>query len=162
MNFRHYGTVIASRWPISHSEVVKLPSTERGAAFPRALQAAEIAAPPPIGRLLVVNPKPHYEPHMELEREMQAVAVADYVQRNADPAEFPPIVASDFDAPPEAASVRFLTGLQSLVGRSCHFVDAWKAAGNRGPGYTHGTTNPLAARIGLENHRELGCSQPPA
>ena len=27
---RYYGTVIASRWPISHSDVVKLPSTSRG------------------------------------------------------------------------------------------------------------------------------------
>ena len=34
-------------------------------------QAAEVDAPAPIGRLLVVNPKPHYEPQMELEREMQ-------------------------------------------------------------------------------------------
>ena len=54
---QQYGTVIASRWPIAHSEVVPLPSTERGAGFPRALQAAEITAPPPVGRLLIVNPK---------------------------------------------------------------------------------------------------------
>ena len=33
--------------------------------------------------------------------------------------------------------MRFLTGLQSLAGRSVHFVDAWRAAGNTGPGYTH-------------------------
>lgn len=119
---------------------------------------------------------------MELEREMQVVAVADYIHRTADPAGFPPIIASDLDAPPEcvmtrcihtdfssifhectaracmlcrAASVRFLTGLQSLHGRSTHFVDAWRAAGNHGPGYTHTSDQPLAAQIAAKNHREL-------
>ena len=74
-----YGTVIASRWPIVRSDTAALPSTARGEGFPRAIQAAEIEVPAPVGRLLLVNPKPHYEPHMELEREMEAVALADYV-----------------------------------------------------------------------------------
>ena len=162
---RPYGTLIASRWPISRSDLVKLPSTERGKGFPRAIQAAEIDAPKPIGRLLFVNPKPHYEPHMELEREMQAVALADYIERNADPDSFPPIVAGDLDATPEASSIRFLTGLQSLHGRSTHFVDAWKAADNEGPGYTWACENALvgvvADRIVREKeHRRQRCRGP--
>ena len=144
---RPYGTLIASRWPIERSDLVKLPSTERGKGFPRAIQAAEIEAPEPIGRLLFVNPKPHYEPHMELEREMQAVALADYIERNADYDGFPPIVAGDLDATPQASSIRFLMGLQSLHGRSTHFVDAWTAAGNEGPGYTWACENALVAEV---------------
>ena len=170
-----YGTVIASRWPIVRSDTVALPSTARGEGFPRAIQAAEIEVPAPVGRLLLVNPKPHYEPHMELEREMEAVALADYVcvafctipivappsllrershrshlralrsQRHADPDGFPPIVASDFDATTDSSSMRFLTGLQSLAGRSVHFVDAWRAAGNTGPGYTHSKQQQLSS-----------------
>ena len=124
-----------------------MPSTERGKGFPRAIQAAEIEAPEPIGRLLFVNPKPHYEPHMELEREMQAVALADYIERNADYDGFPPIVAGDLDATPQASSIRFLMGLQSLHGRSTHFVDAWTAAGNEGPGYTWACENALVAEV---------------
>ena len=151
---RPYGTLIASRWPVSRSDLVKLPSTERGKAFPRAIQAAEIEAPEPIGTLLFINPKPHYEPHMELEREMQAIAVADYIERNADPNGFPPIIAGDLDATPEASSIRFLTGLQSLHGRSTHFVDAWKAAGNEGPGYTWACENALVAEVAERIVRE--------
>jgi endonuclease/exonuclease/phosphatase family metal-dependent hydrolase len=153
---RYYGTVIASRWPISHSDVVKLPSTARGAAFPRSLQAAEVDCPPPVGRLLVVNAKPHYEPHMELEREMQAVAIADYVERNADPEGFPPLLVGDFDAPPQASSVRFLSGLQSLHGRSTHFVDAWLAPGTNpeSGGCTWCCENSLIKTISLANHAE--------
>ncbi|HAA49007.1 MAG TPA: hypothetical protein DCE43_04760, partial [Planctomycetaceae bacterium] len=115
---RPYGTAIASRFPIVRSDLVKLPSTSRGQEFPRAIQAAEIEVPAPVGRVLLVNPKPHFEPHMELEREMQAVAVADYVDRNADPNGFPPVIAGDLDATPDASSIRFLTGLKSLQGRS--------------------------------------------
>ena len=158
---RTYGTAIASRFPIIRSDLVKLPSTSRGREFPRALQAAEIEVPPPVGRVLLVNPKPHFEPYMELEREMQAVAVADYVERNADPGGFPPLIAGDLDATPDAASLRFLTGLQSLHGRSTCFIDAWVAGDNTGPGYTWSCENDftrgLAERLfgRSEVHRRI-------
>ena len=144
---RSYGTAIASPFPIVRSDFVKLPSTARGREFPRALQAAEIEVPPPVGRVLLVNPKPHFEPHMELEREMQAVAVADYVERNADPDGFPPLIAGDLDATPDASSMRFLTGLQSLHGRSTCFVDAWVASGNTEPGYTWSCHNDFTREL---------------
>jgi endonuclease/exonuclease/phosphatase family metal-dependent hydrolase len=138
---RPYGTAIASRFPIVRSDLIKLPSTSRGQDFPRALQTAEIEVPEPVGRVLLLNPKPHYEPHMELEREMQAVAVVDYVDRNADPNGFPPLIAGDLDATPPASSMRFLTGLKSLHGRSTCFIDAWVASGNTDPGYTWSCDN---------------------
>ncbi len=144
---RPYGTAIASRFPIIRSDLVKLPGTSRGAEFPRAIQAAEIEVPSPVGRLLLVNPKPHFEPHMELEREMQAVAVADYIDRNADPDGFPPLIAGDLDATPDASSIRFLTGLKSLQGRSTCFVDSWIASGNTGPGHTWSSDNDFTREL---------------
>ena len=144
---RPYGTAIASRFPIIRSDLVKLPGTSRGAEFPRAIQAAEIEVPSPVGRLLLVNPKPHFEPHMELEREMQAVAVADYIDRNADPDGFPPLIAGDLDATPDASSIRFLTGLKSLQGRSACFVDSWIASGNTGPGHTWSSDNDFTREL---------------
>ena len=44
---RPYGTLIASRCPIERSDLVKSPSTERGKAFPRAIQAAGSWRPSP-------------------------------------------------------------------------------------------------------------------
>ena len=125
---RPYGTATASRFPFVRSDLLKLPSSARGREFPRALQAAEIEVPPPVGRVLLVNPKPHFEPHMELEREMQAVTVADYIERNADPDGFPPLIAGDLDATPDASSMRFLTGLQSLHGQACPMPQAQEGA----------------------------------
>ena len=157
---RHYGTAIASRFPIARSDLCKLPSTARGHGFPRALQAAEIDVPAPVGPVLLVNPKPHFEPNLEWEREMQAVAVADYIERNADPSGFPPLIASDLDASPDASSIRFLTGLQSLHGRSTCFIDAWIASGNTDPGYTWSSRNEFTRELadqhfGCEVHRRI-------
>jgi endonuclease/exonuclease/phosphatase family metal-dependent hydrolase len=53
----------------------------------------------------------------------------------------PSIIAGDFNAAPDAASIRYLRGLQSLDGRSVHYHDAWEIAGV-GPGYTWTVENP--------------------
>ncbi len=46
------------------------------------------------------------------------------------------------DATPDAASIRFLTGLQSLHGRSTYWADAFALAGDGSPGYTWTTESP--------------------
>jgi endonuclease/exonuclease/phosphatase family metal-dependent hydrolase len=61
----------------------------------------------------------------------------------------PTLIAGDFNAAPDAASIRYLTGLQSLQGRGVHYHDAWAAAGD-GPGYTWTVDNP-AARAELDS-----------
>ncbi|WP_396279045.1 hypothetical protein [Kibdelosporangium aridum] len=58
------------------------------------------------------------------------------------------MVAGDFNASPDAASVRFLAGQQSLGGRSVCYHDAW-AIGSDGPGYTWSVDNPNA-RLEIE------------
>jgi endonuclease/exonuclease/phosphatase family metal-dependent hydrolase len=62
--------------------------------------------------------------------------------------DLPTIIAGDFNATPDAASIRYLTGRQSLAGRSVLYHDAWAAAGE-GPGYTWTVVNPNA-RIGID------------
>jgi endonuclease/exonuclease/phosphatase family metal-dependent hydrolase len=58
----------------------------------------------------------------------------------------PTIIAGDFNAGPDAASIRYLKGLQSLGGRSVHYHDAWEIAGD-GPGYTWSTENPNTREV---------------
>ena len=41
--------------------------------------------------------------------------------------------------------MRFLTGMQSLQGRSALWWDAWTAAGNQAPGATWSSDNPYVA-----------------
>jgi len=52
----------------------------------------------------------------------------------------------NLNATPEAASIRYLTGLQSLAGRSVQYHDAWAVAGD-GPGYTWVVDNPNASSV---------------
>lgn len=70
----------------------------------------------------------------------------------------PALIAGDFNAGPDAASIRYLTGRQSLDGRSVLYRDAWAVAG-QGPGHTWSSDNPNA-KAGVEqivrqpNYRE--------
>ena len=48
-------------------------------------------------------------------------------------------------ARPDSASIRFLTGLQSLHRRSTYWVDAWAVGGDGSPGYTWSSVNPYVA-----------------
>ena len=73
-----------------------------------------------------MNAKPSWDFNSERERELQAVALTRVVARHAPPEGFPPIVAGDFDATPDSASIRFLTGKQSLAGMSVYYADAWQ------------------------------------
>jgi endonuclease/exonuclease/phosphatase family metal-dependent hydrolase len=77
----------------------------------------------------------------ESARERQAVALTDLDARHRTA--LPSIVAGDFNATPDATSIRYLTGRQSIGGRSVHYHDAWEVAGE-GPGHTWTVDNPRA------------------
>jgi endonuclease/exonuclease/phosphatase family metal-dependent hydrolase len=64
------------------------------------------------------------------------------------------VIASDFNASPEAASVRFWRGLQSLDSTSVCYRDAWESTHPGEPGHTYTPCNPLVA--GGEMPLELG------
>ena len=53
------------------------------------------------------------------------------------------VLAGDLDAVPDAASIRFLRGLQSLDGLSVCYRDAWASAHPNEPGLTFTAANPL-------------------
>ena len=59
----------------------------------------------------------------------------------------PPILCGDFNAEPESDEIRFLSAMTALDGRTTHYQDAWRAAGD-GPGWTHDwRRNPIAAAL---------------
>ncbi|MHB9105967.1 MAG: endonuclease/exonuclease/phosphatase family protein [Armatimonadota bacterium] len=136
---------VASRWPFELVEVLPLQVTERTLTYPYAALAVRVASP--AGPLLFVCAKPSWELHREYERELQALALAEMIARHADPAGLPPILAGDFDAAPDRASIRFLTGRQSLNGQSVHFRDAWEEAGDGTEGFTWTSENPGVAEL---------------
>jgi endonuclease/exonuclease/phosphatase family metal-dependent hydrolase len=133
--------VLASRFPITDAHELDQQLTSRTADFSPTTLMAEIDAPPPIGPLLLVGHFPAWKPEHEYERELQTVAAARAIEERAGSRHV--VLAGDLDATPDAASIRFLRGRQSLHGVSVHYVDAWDFAHPGEPGPTFTPANPL-------------------
>jgi len=141
------GASLASRLPILATEEVDLRLTDRVGTFPATAIVATVRHPA-FGPIVFVNHLPSYQLAFERERELQAVAVARRVEELTGPPGDPPsshaIVAGDFDAEPDAASVRFWTGRQSLDGLSVCYRNAWESANpGEAPALTYTTESPL-------------------
>lgn len=129
------GISIASRWPIISVHDLDLtiggPPVDE---FHWAAMLATIDAPSPHGPMLVVNHFPDAAAHREVERERQAVAVVKALEEQIEDPDQLVVLGGDLDADPDAASIRFLTGKQSLQGKSVCFRNAWDVVhpGERG------------------------------
>ncbi|MFG1926958.1 endonuclease/exonuclease/phosphatase family protein [Cryptosporangium sp. NPDC048952] len=132
------GTAVATRWPHRILEVVD-GRTPDGIYWYTLAVSIEL---PDLGPVLLLTPTTFWKLDAEAwrEQQMRELAALDTHHRT----KLPTIVAGDFNAVPETASIRFLTGLQSLDGHSACYHDAWAIAGN-GPGYTWTVDNPLGA-----------------
>jgi endonuclease/exonuclease/phosphatase family metal-dependent hydrolase len=142
------GTAIATRWPHRVVEVLEHQGDPHWWTLAVLVQLAE-----PDEQLIIAPTTPWRLDH-EFARERQAVEIAEIDARHRTAV--PTVIAGDLNAAPGSASIRYLSGLQSLDGRSVHYNDAWSIAGD-GPGYTWTTDNPLAAKeidalIGQSNH----------
>ncbi|MEU8352984.1 endonuclease/exonuclease/phosphatase family protein [Streptomyces sp. NPDC048845] len=143
------GAALALRRPPRAVHRRDLFVTDRARAQPWCgVAAAEVPGPGEMGPLLVVHHKPSWPYDHERERELQAVSCARFVEeilagRDADAAPPHVLLLGDFDAAPDAASIRFLTGRQSLDGRSVCYRDAWPAARPGEPGHTFSPRNEL-------------------
>jgi endonuclease/exonuclease/phosphatase family metal-dependent hydrolase len=139
---KYGGSALATRWPHRAAEALDLRSQETQ-DVPWATLAVSVPIPGE-GELLFVSASSSWRLDAEAARERQAVALADLDARHR--AALPTIIAGDFNATPEAASIRYLAGLQSIGGRSVHYHDAWDVAGE-GPGFTWSVDNPNARSV---------------
>lgn len=137
------GNAVLTRFPVLRSEVFDLPTGDT--IERRSLLFAELSAP--FGKL------PFFTTHLNWRlseghvREQQVRFVADTIARLCpEDGAFPPILAGDFNADPDADEIRFLRGLTSLGGTSTYFADAFALAGE-GPGITFARRNPFAALL---------------
>ncbi|HEY1543190.1 MAG TPA: endonuclease/exonuclease/phosphatase family protein [Xanthobacteraceae bacterium] len=136
---RYGGGAVASRWPHQPLEVLDLRLAGAN-DVPWATLAVSVVIPD-LGEMLFIVATASWRLNAEHVRERQALALADLDARHRKT--LPTIIAGDFNAAPDAASIRFLTGRQSLDSRSVHYHDAWDIAGE-GPGHTWTTANPNA------------------
>lgn len=133
------GNAVATRWP--HRVLEVLDQRKAGAPDVPWCTLAVALTLPELGEMLFVGTTSSWRLDAEAERERQALALVDLDSRHRR--ELPTVIAGDLNADPEASSVRYLTGRQSLSGRSAHYHDAWAVAGE-GPGHTWTADNPNA------------------
>jgi endonuclease/exonuclease/phosphatase family metal-dependent hydrolase len=141
---RYGGSAVATRWRHHPVEILdlRLPDARD---VPWATLAVVVEVPD-AGEMLFIGATAAWRLGAEAARERQAVALSDLDARHRR--ELPTVIAGDFNAGPDAASIRYLTGRQSLHGRSVCYHDAWAVAGE-GPGDTWTVDNPNAA-VGAE------------
>jgi endonuclease/exonuclease/phosphatase family metal-dependent hydrolase len=152
------GASIASRWPIENvrQELLHVsPRVNAEEPWIGSVALADITAPAPYGRLLLVHFKPSWQFDLAYERELQAVAAARMVEA-AVAAGGPDhvLLAGDFDAAPDSSMIRFWTGRQSLGDFSVCYRDAWEHVHHMADGHTFVPGNPLQASG--EIRQELG------
>jgi endonuclease/exonuclease/phosphatase family metal-dependent hydrolase len=150
---RYGGNAVATRWPHRVVEVLDL----RGEGEPAVpWQTVAVTVPlPDEGEMLFIGTTLSHRLEVEAARERQAVALSELDARHR--ADLPTVIAGDLNATPDAASIRYLSGRQSLGGRSVYYHDAWAVAGS-GPGHTWTVDNPNATTvidelIGQPEHR---------
>ncbi|WP_107658584.1 endonuclease/exonuclease/phosphatase family protein [Nocardia suismassiliense] len=134
------GVSIASRWPIRDVREIDLRVSDRTADTPLTTLLAEIETPD-LGPVVLANHKPSWQLNYELERQRQAVLVA----RTLESAPSHVVIAGDFDAVPDSASLRFWTGRQSLQETSVCYWDAWSTVHPELVGHTFSPTNALVS-----------------
>lgn len=137
------GAALASRWPFGNIHDVKHDGPSAQAFSWGGTLIAEVLAPAPLGPVLVVHHKPPWHLDDEHKRERQAVTAARFVEDLVREDDRHVILVGDLDTTPDAASVRFLTGRQSLDGTSVCYHDAWETAHPDDAGHTFSPHNPL-------------------
>ncbi|MFI5215000.1 MAG: endonuclease/exonuclease/phosphatase family protein [Candidatus Limnocylindria bacterium] len=150
-DFSHgeFGNAVASRFPILESEAIALP--DAGDGEKRSALSATLDSP--LGPISFTCTHLHWKFRHGEVRERQVQAVCELVLRRRLRGGFPSILVGDFNAEPESAEIRFVTGLQSLGGRSVAFLDAWRTVGT-GDGITWSNNN-VYARANLEPDRRI-------
>ncbi len=145
-----FGNAVASRWPITDREELKLPDSGDGET--RAALSVDVDAP--FGAVGFTCTHLNWKFRHGVVRERQVLALCDLVLRRRPRDGFPPLLVGDFNAEPESAEIRYVTGLQSLEGRSVAFLDAWRMGGDGGAGVTWSNRNRYA-RGALEPERRI-------
>jgi endonuclease/exonuclease/phosphatase family metal-dependent hydrolase len=141
-----WGMAIAARHPIGPLEVIEL--EHGGVAIAARMTVADAAvwvcSACPLG----------WWQTQEVQREDECIALDAWLSALAIDDHLPPIIGGDFDATPDASSIRFMRGLQSLRGRSTHWLDTFALAGDGSPGYTFSSDNPFMGRGAVSTYAD--------
>lgn len=145
-----FGNAVLSRWPLLRTGSSPLHGKEETGEG-RVAVFAEVEGPR--GPLQVFSTHLNWRLDHSHIRQRQVADLARFVN-SARPRTFPPIVCGDFNAEPASEEIRMLTGQTTCPVEGLVFRDAWKEAGDGGPGFTWDNANPHVA-LELEPDRRI-------
>jgi endonuclease/exonuclease/phosphatase family metal-dependent hydrolase len=135
-----FGNAVLSRRPIDATAIARLPHVPDDAEVQRVVVHART------GGVDVFSTHLAWQLHDAALRERQVRALVRFVEERTDPAAaHGPVIAGDFNAEPDANTIRYLCGLTALDGASTYFQDAWRL--------TWSNANPHAALDGEPDRR---------
>lgn len=154
------GSAVLSRWPVDVVATHALPSDPEKPGrhmFTYELMHARTAGLDLFSTHLAAAPTDSSHRRLQVQeidriiREARGPADSD----PWDPARpaMPPILCGDFNAEPDSDEIRFLCGLTPLGGKDTFYQDAWRVAGDAGPGYTNHWTNRLGGNLNIHRKR---------
>ena len=135
------GNAVLSRWPISESDVRRLPIGDEPDEG-RTVLYARIDAPH--GKVPIFVTHLNSGLGQSALRKEQLGSVAGFMRGKGQDGH-PPILTGDFNAPPDADEVRCLVGKAPPPARGFVLADAWDYARPLEPGWTWNRRNPHVA-----------------
>jgi endonuclease/exonuclease/phosphatase family metal-dependent hydrolase len=136
------GNAVLTRWPISSARAAALPAP-KGLDELRVVLRADVDGPR--GPVQVFCTHLNWRMDQSRVRQMQVAALCEFIASTRDQRTYPPVLCGDFNAEPDAAEIRQLTGLAAVPAEKLVFLDAWRVAGDAGPGWTWSRLNPFTA-----------------
>jgi endonuclease/exonuclease/phosphatase family metal-dependent hydrolase len=136
------GNAVLSRWPITGARAAALPAP-KGLDELRSVVRAEIDGPH--GAFEVFSTHLNWRLDQSGVRQQQVASICEFITDTRDHRTFPPILCGDFNAEPDSAEIRQLTGRAAVPAPKLVFFDAWRTAGDGGPGWTWSRLNPFTA-----------------
>lgn len=157
-----FGSAVLSRWPIDSNHVWRLPvaGAARGVAnkAPWELFHARTAGvdffsthltPAPTDGLHRILQVQIIDEHIKSVRGDRDEHIFGKRRRG-----MPAVLCGDFNAEPDSDEIRFLQSLTPLNGKTTFYQDAWRVAGDSGPGYTQDwRENPTSADLNVHRKR---------
>ncbi len=146
-----WGMGILSKWPLVEHQGFVLPSvpSEDGSRDCKAMWGRLDG---PRGAVDVLNTHLTWRPEESAMRQQQMRAIARHIKATHK-GPVPPILAGDYNAIPTADEIRMMTGEAPVPVDGLYFLDAWRASGQAGPGYTWDRANTLTHKALLPDRR---------
>lgn len=143
-------SAVVSRWPITASLQTALRAVDGLRGWPGEVVACRIGGPR--GAIPLMGVALDWPPQRSALRQASARQLAALAEEWGDGTTFPVVVCGDFNAAPDSAELRMLTGLDETAMPGFVLFDAWDKAGD-GPGVTWDRENRWAGPTLLPSRR---------